>query len=490
MTLAEICQGYLTDLASISCLGMTMDSRQVSAGDVFIAIQGTQTHAERFVASAFEKGAVAVILETQQAELHNTLCRDFSGYVVYAYQLAEHASALAGHFYQQPSAKVTLYGVTGTNGKSSICNLIANFSSLLGAPAGVLGTLGNGLFGQLTPALNTTGSPVEVQASLSQQQQAGAMAIAMEVSSHGLVQHRVAALAFDCAIFTNLSRDHLDYHGTMQAYGAAKRRLFDFDSLQHRVINVDDEIGRRWAQECQNVIEYGFSANVSAAKFFKVTEATYLPQGLSFKFTSSWGNGAITAPLYGEFNVLNLAATLAALLAQGVELSKLVTAAPQLSAIDGRMEHFGANTKPSVVVDYAHTPDALKQALQGLALHCQANLWLIFGCGGDRDKGKRAEMAQAAEPLCQHIILTDDNPRTESPEMIVQDILAGFKNVASVEVIHSREQAISYALTQAAPQDVILVAGKGHEDYQIFADRTVHFSDRECVSALLKEATL
>lgn len=490
MKLAQICQGYLTNLPEVTCSGMTMDSRQVSPGDVFIAVQGTQTHAERFVASALEKGASAVILDTQQAELHNTYCSDYSGLVVYGYQLAQQVSSLAGKFFQQPSEALTLYGVTGTNGKSSICSLIANFLSLSGHPTGVLGTLGNGLFGQLTPAINTTGSPVEVQASLAQQLQAGATAVAMEVSSHGLVQRRVAALAFDCAIFTNLSRDHLDYHGTMQAYGEAKRSLFDFASLQHKVINVDDATGRQWAQEFEHCIEYGFSARSDSAQYFKVLKAQYLPQGIAFEFISSWGKGVVNAPLFGEFNVLNLAATMAALLAQGACLDKLLSLAPKLSAIDGRMEHFGANSKPSVVVDYAHTPDALKQALQGLALHCQAKLWLIFGCGGDRDKGKRSEMAQVAESLCQHIILTDDNPRSESPEAITQDILTGFKDPNRVKVIHCRERAIAHALAQASPEDVILVAGKGHEDYQIFADRTVHFSDRECVSALLKEATL
>ncbi|MFO6423292.1 UDP-N-acetylmuramoyl-L-alanyl-D-glutamate--2,6-diaminopimelate ligase [Motilimonas sp. KMU-193] len=489
MQLSDILDSLAPELGQISLTGLCLDSRKVKLGDVFVAIKGSQQDAAAFVPQALANGAVAALVETEQPEQDRQYQLGPKGQAIISiYQLSQQVSALAGHFYQHPGDKMTLVGVTGTNGKSTICCLMANWLTLLGQRAGVLGTIGNGLYGQLVAGLNTTGSPIEIQHELAKMQQQGASCVAMEVSSHGLDQHRVAALPFNTAIFTNLTRDHLDYHGSMAAYGAAKRRLFEFSSLQHKIINCDDEVGLAWLSEMPDAISVGFGLPAShQGKFLQVTSVQYLTHGLQFDFVSSWGEGQIQAPLYAQFNVFNLACVLTALLCQGIELQDLIQTAPKLSPVDGRMARFIADNKPTVVIDYAHTPDALAQALQGLALHCDAKLWVLFGCGGDRDKGKRPLMAQAAQQYGDQVIVVDDNPRTEPAADIVADIMAGFTSPEQVKVIHDRATAIAYALANAAPSDVILVAGKGHETYQIIGKQTLYYSDRDTVESLLQE---
>lgn len=485
MQLADLIDSLPAYLASLTVTGLTLDSRKVVSGDVFIAIQGSQQDASIYVPQALAHGAVAALVETQNPSLDRQLVSAEIP-AIYIYQLGLQVSAIAGKFYQQPADAMTLIGVTGTNGKSTICALMANWLTLLGAKAGVLGTLGNGLFGQLTVGLNTTGSPIEIQHELQKMHAQGATHVAMEVSSHGLVQHRVAALPFNTAIFTNLTRDHLDYHLTMDAYGDAKRQLFEFSSLQHKIINADCPLGQMWLRQMPDAISVGFSVPDShQGRYLQIVDAQYLNNGIAFNFVSSWGAGHISAPLYAKFNVANLAAVLVALLCQGYSLADLLALAPQLDAVDGRMAYISAPNKPAFVVDYAHTPDALAQALQGLKLHCQAKLWVLFGCGGDRDKGKRPEMAQAAQIYADQIIVVDDNPRRERPAAIVADILAGFTTTDNVQVIHDRKQAIAYALAHADPTDVILVAGKGHETYQIIGDETLYYSDRAAIESLL-----
>ncbi|MCP4324632.1 MAG: UDP-N-acetylmuramoyl-L-alanyl-D-glutamate--2,6-diaminopimelate ligase, partial [Alteromonadales bacterium] len=309
----------------------------------------------------------------------------------------------------------------------------------------------------------------------------------MEVSSHGLVQGRVSALPFHSAIFTNLSRDHLDYHGTMQEYVAAKKILFDKFPVKQRIINLDDQIGQNWLEEYSDAISYSAEGRkTSSHRFVTVKKVNYLPQGLSFQFDSSWGKGDISAPFYGDFNVANLAAVITQLLADDFSISQVERVVPQLNTVAGRMEQylFPANNT-TFVVDYAHTPDALEKALVALKKHSQSGrLICVFGCGGDRDKGKRSQMAKVAEAFADKVVLVDDNPRTEPAQHIMNDILSGFIYPEAVACINDRKTAITELLNSAQQDDLILVAGKGHEDYQIIGETRIDYSDRVLLASL------
>ncbi len=300
----------------------------------------------------------------------------------------------------------------------------------------------------------------------------------MEVSSHGLAQFRAEALDFDLAIFTNLSRDHLDYHNTMEEYAQAKFRLFNELSTKAQVINADDEIGREWLTQLPNAVAVSTNPKFAGNhQFVKATAVKFTLQGASIAFESSLGNGELHSRLIGAFNVNNLLTAFAGLLALGFDIQELVKTAPNLVGVAGRMECITAPNKPMVIVDYAHTPDALEKALQAARLHCEGELWCIFGCGGDRDAGKRPLMATIAEKLTDKVIATDDNPRTEDNQKIMADIVKGFSKPQ--QIIHNREEAIKTAIEQAKATDVILIAGKGHEDYQIIGTEKLHFSDQE-----------
>ncbi|OIN09983.1 UDP-N-acetylmuramoyl-L-alanyl-D-glutamate--2,6-diaminopimelate ligase [Oceanisphaera psychrotolerans] len=484
LTLRELAIPLGLSAPAIAIDAMTLDSRKVTPGTLFIAVKGHSVDGRRFIESALARGAAAVMFEADSPEQSGLDHRDHR--LLGVYRLPERLSLLAGAFYGDPSAELQLVGVTGTNGKSTVTQLVANWSCLLGTQAGVMGTLGNGLYGQLQDAINTTGSALEVQQQLAEQQQAGARRLAMEVSSHGLHQHRVAALNFDVAVFTNLSRDHLDYHGTMAEYGEAKRRLFEL-CRKARVINADDPLGRRWLRLYPDAIAYSLHGRLNDFGGRQLVAETvhFYGDGLKVTINSDWGNGVLSAPLMGRFNVANLLAAMGTLLALGEPFDRLLATAPRLSGVAGRMEPFTAPEQPLVVVDYAHTPDALEQVLQALRQHCKGRLWCLAGCGGDRDKGKRPLMAAAAEQGADVVILTDDNPRTESAEAIIEDMRRGLSEPDAVLVIHQRAEAIRHAIEQANAEDIILVAGKGHEDYQIVGTDKMHYSDRQTVSSLL-----
>ena len=350
-----------------------------------------------------------------------------------------------------------------------------------------MGTIGNGLFGHLKSSLNTTLDAISIFAELAAYQRHGVQYTLMEVSSHGLDLGRVQALPFYSAIFTNLTRDHLDHHGTMQRYALAKKRLFTEYSLQQSIINAEDATGKKWLAELPDAISYGQTEDQK--HYFSVQNICYNKQGICFEFHSSWGNGQISAPFYGHFNVENLSAVLCQLLAEGFSIAQLKKVFLALDTVPGRMEqYYFAKQDITFVVDYAHTPDALEKALQALHQHSEkGRLICLFGCGGDRDTGKRPEMAKVAEKFANEVILVDDNPRTEQASAIMQDILAGFTQPQKVRCIHSREDAIKHALKHAHAGDIILVAGKGHEDYQIIGKLRIHYSDRELLTALCKK---
>ncbi len=468
---------------ALTLTDIQLDSRRVGPGSLFVAIRGHQVDGRRFIEQAVAQGATAVVFEEDGEFIPPSTPVPCIG----MRDLPAHLSALAGYFYDQPAQKLDLVGITGTNGKSTTALLVANWRTLLGGKAGVMGTIGNGLFGNLIEAENTTGSAVQVQANLAALQEQGADLVAMEVSSHGLVQHRVAALPFAAAVFTNLSRDHLDYHGTMEAYGAAKEQLLQLVDETNAVINRDDEMGSKWLEKYPSAVAFSVNGPIEnhSGRQLTAQQLDFHQQGFRAQINSSWGNGVLSAPLLGRFNVSNVLAAMGVMLVLGYDFNELLATAPQLQPVTGRMECFGGGDTPLAVVDYAHTPDALEKALQALRVHCTGQLWCLVGCGGDRDRGKRPMMAAMAEQYADRVILTDDNPRTEEPARIMADMVAGLRDPAAVQVEHDRVKAIALAIGQASKQDIILVAGKGHEDYQIIGTDKRHYSDRETVAAAL-----
>jgi UDP-N-acetylmuramoyl-L-alanyl-D-glutamate--2,6-diaminopimelate ligase len=467
---------------------MTLDSRVAASGDLFVALVGHQADGRRYIPQAIAQGVAAVVAEAE-GEANDGEVREMHGVpVIYLSQLHQRLSALAGRFYREPSSALRLVGVTGTNGKTTTAQLLAQWSQLLGETSAVMGTVGNGLLGNVKPTENTTGSAVDVQQVLANLAEQGASFAAMEVSSHGLVQHRVSALKFAASVFTNLSRDHLDYHGDMVGYEAAKWLLFSEHDYGHAIINADDEVGRNWLARLPDAVAVTMEDNLQPGcrgRWLKATNVHYHDGGATVRFSSSWGDGEIESRLMGAFNVSNVLLALATLLVLGYPIDELVKTAPSLQPVCGRMEVFSAPGKPTVVVDYAHTPDALEKALQAARLHCSGKLWCVFGCGGDRDKGKRPIMGGIAEQYADVVVVTDDNPRTEEPKAIVADILVGMLDAGRAHVVSGRAEAVTNAIMQASENDVVLVAGKGHEDYQIVGTRRLDYSDRVTVARLL-----
>ena len=481
LTLNELAEVLDLQAPAIEITNIQLDTRLITPGSLFLALKGHQTDGRRFISKAIELGAAAVFFE-DDGEFN----LDHSSTAVPCIpvvNLSERVSFLSGVFYENPSHEMKLIGVTGTNGKSTVSHLIANWAHLLGDKTGVMGTLGNGLFGHLSATENTTGSAVSIQQQLHYFIQNDVTLTAMEVSSHGLVQHRVEALRFAVSVFTNLSRDHLDYHKTMDAYAAAKYQIFSHSKPENCIINIDDETGANWASKMSDCVVFGIDNRLDthSGRFVYASDVKYHSHGITISIHSSWGDGVISAPLLGKFNASNLLAALASLLVLQYDLKMLCQTAPRLQSVTGRMECFGLSTQPLVVVDYAHTPDGLEKALEAARQHCHGRLTCICGCGGDRDKGKRPLMAAIAEKMADRVILTDDNPRTEDPVGIMNDMVAGLSYPENVMIEHHREQAIELALQASLPGDIVVVAGKGHEDYQIIGTEKRHYSDRETV---------
>ena len=489
MPLKELIVPWINaDVKEIMLSGLNLDSRKIMKGDAFIALQGALLDGRAFIDKAIQQGASAVLSETHQVAKHGVINYRDNVPVIQVYQLSAMLSALAYRFYFPKKSLHKVIAVTGTNGKTTIASLLANCFMLLGKQCAQMGTIGNGLFGELKSSLNTTLDAVSVCSQLYDYQYNKHVDYTiMEVSSHGLSQGRVSALPFYSAIFTNLTRDHLDYHGTMACYGEAKKLLFQAYPVIHRIINGDDQTGVNWLNDFPDAIAYGVDDKVSeVGTYLKITRVNYQAQGIHFKFLSSWGKGEISAPFYGDFNVSNLAAVVAQLLAEKISIAQLETIFPKLTTVPGRMERYVfPASQLTFVVDYAHTPDALEKALSALQKHkSSGRLICVFGCGGDRDKGKRSEMAKVAESFAEKVVLVDDNPRSESPAMIMEDILSGFKAPEAVTKIHDRTQAVTFLLKHSLPGDIILLAGKGHEDYQIIGDTRLHYSDRELLASL------
>ena len=465
---------------------LQINSNAVKPGDVFLALAGVTGHGNRYIRQAIAAGAALVL--TDVLAVGDEALAPQSQIIVWP-DLPSVLPELVSRFYHDAVKSMNLVAITGTNGKSSTAIFINQLSELLDAPSAVIGTLGYGHYQNLTPLQNTTPHLVDLHRIFSKLHAEGRHLAAMEVSSHALVQQRVAGLKFETAIFTNLSRDHLDYHGTMEAYGDAKALLFVENQSRTAVINVSDAFGKKLAQISQlPVLAYGRLSDCHGfSRFLAYDELESDGHGFSCKLHTDAGQFNLHIPLLAEFNVQNVLAAMGAMVQLGYSLPAVVEAVRLLKSVPGRMEiwHFPGDV--SVVVDYAHTPDALQQSLIALRQQCRGRVWCVFGCGGDRDKGKRPLMGQIAELYADHVIITADNPRTEAVLDICNDIAAGMKTGANCQIEPDRESAIKLALIEAHAHDMILVAGKGHETYQILGSTVRDYDERKFIDALLAE---
>jgi UDP-N-acetylmuramoyl-L-alanyl-D-glutamate--2,6-diaminopimelate ligase len=483
--LGSLLEGFAQPTRDVELTDLAFDSRQVTPGAAFLACQGRTSHGVAHAAAAVERGAVAVLWEPAEGVEAPSLPPPVV--VVAVPGLRRLAGELADRFFGRPSAELRVAGFTGTNGKTTCAYLLAQAADLVGRRGMYLGTIGFGRPGALRDPGLTTPDVVSVHRRLAAARDAGARTMSLEVSSHALDQERVAAVRFDTAVFTNLTRDHLDYHGTLEAYGEAKARLFHMPGLQRAVINARDEFGARLATTLDPSVERVLFAASNelwiepGAGWIRLPEMRATPAGLTLHVESSWGAGTLRSRLVGEFNAENLLAVLGVLLGWGVPLQQALIALSTCVAPPGRMEAFGGGAQPLALVDYAHSPDALAKVLDAARAHARGRVFCVFGCGGDRDPGKRPTMGAIAETQADVVVVTDDNPRTEDSRHILEQILGGMRAPDAAHVIADRAEAIHYALAEADAGDVVVVAGKGHEDYQVVGTETRPFSDRAVV---------
>jgi UDP-N-acetylmuramoyl-L-alanyl-D-glutamate--2,6-diaminopimelate ligase len=478
--LGDLLDGLPPQLAAIGITALSLDSRKLTPGSLFVALPGSAGHGLDYLQEAVAAGCAAVAAEVDAKWNSERVAALRAGIPVIAADKL-FPGAMAARFYGDPSSELTIFGYTGTNGKTTCAWLTAEALE----NCAMIGTLGNGVPGRLHPATHTTPDAITLQKMFADYLQAGISAVAMEVSSHALEQQRVDGVDIDVAVFTNISRDHLDYHATMHSYGEAKQRLFRHPGLKCAVINMDDPYGEVIADSLGDGVrplKVGVDAPDVALRALQVEQTQ---QGLRMVLRYGEQQARLASPLIGRFNVDNLLCVAGALLAAGVPLVQAVRRLTGLAGAPGRMERFGGGQQPLVVVDYAHTPDALENALRAARAHAAGELTCLFGCGGDRDRGKRPIMGGIAEQFADHVILTDDNPRSEDGDEIIEQILHGMQHPA--RVVRNRREAITLAIAQARPGDLVLVAGKGHEEQQVSAERSVHFSDREEVARILEE---
>lgn len=507
------------DVSNISIRGLSIDSRDIEAGYLFVAVQGVIHHGKQFITQAVANGACAILIDEAEGAIACTVP------VITIPRLQNVLSEIAGRFYHHPSSQIPVYGFTGTNGKTTCSHMLAQCLAAYGINCGVMGTLGYGVVAatdrasdsstvdnskvisandesytqfvvepeeRFTATGMTTADPVSTQKICSELLARNAKAIAMEVSSHGLTQHRVENIDINTAVFTNLTHDHLDYHVSMKAYGEAKARLFDMPSITGAVINQDDEFSGELVKHIkQNVRLATYSLSQSDTKYtesvahFSFSDSKYTSQGVTAVLHTPEGEFSVTTQLVGEFNLSNILAVVSSLYLNNYSLKKIVGLLPTLKSVPGRMELIANQINLQVVVDFAHTPDALKNALKALRTHQNINIWCVFGCGGDRDTEKRSKMATIAEQLANHIVVTNDNPRSEPTQNIFNDIKQGFSR--EHKIIENRADAITYVIEHAQKGDAVLIAGKGHEDYQIIGSEKIQFSDQLQVALSLRK---
>jgi UDP-N-acetylmuramoyl-L-alanyl-D-glutamate--2,6-diaminopimelate ligase len=482
-SLKQIVRSIGLDSPDIDVSYLSCNTADVRKDTLFIAFKGLHFDARSVITDVVKNGAVAVIYDD---------CDD--GFIppncgvpcLPCHNLVLCQSKIASIFYDKPSSKLKLIGVTGTNGKSTVTHLVAQWSSLLGVKTGVMGTIGTGFYPNLKPSANTTMQALDLEKELSSLQSDGASAIAMEVSSHGLALKRVEELQFSIAAFTNLSRDHLDFHKTMENYANTKFELFKMVESQNTVINVDDPIGIEFYNKLPNALRFSCH-HIDGDSVLYAKSIDYVPHGIIVNVAGSYGTAELSVPLIGGFNVQNLLCATGIMLLMGFKLFDLALTAPKLNAVCGRMECFKSKNSPLLIVDYAHTPDGLEKALMAIKEHNFGHVTCICGCGGDRDTGKRPIMAKIACDMADKVIFTNDNPRTEDPSKIIEMMLHGVSDCKNYSVIFDRTEAITKAFKDSKNGDVILIAGKGHEDYQIIGLKKHHYSDRELAQKLVEK---
>jgi len=483
--LSSVLRG-IAQVSSTIVSDLRLDSRLVQPGDAFVAVAGTASHGIRHAATAVANGAIAIFYdpaEVESADLPSV------GKAIAIPALKSHLGELADRAYGQPSAILEVAAVTGTNGKTTCAWLYAICRD---EQAAYLGTIGSGRPPHVTPTTHTTADVFSLNKTLADFYTSGSRHVGIEVSSHALDQNRVAGVRIPIAAFTNLTRDHLDYHGSMASYGAAKERLFSCRNVCHAIINVDDSFGAELISRLPASVEPTLvSLNhvaPSTRRYVVAMQIDCRETGLVLHGHSHEGAFKLETRLVGRFNAENLLIVLGMLLASGLSLAQASERLAIATAPPGRMETFPSVVGPLVVVDYAHTPDALDKALSALSAHVRGDLYCVFGCGGDRDPGKRPLMAKVAEAHSKYVVVTDDNPRTEDPDAIVSAIVAGFSGHAQVRVERDREVAIRSTVARARRGDIVLIAGKGHEDYQILGTETRYFSDRAIADDLTRRA--
>lgn len=486
----------LDDCNDIQIGGLAVDSRKVQKDDLFFAYQGETSHGLMFADMAIKNGAITVIwdgCENCDSEI-SEISQQVSS--LHCDDLKIKMGEIADRFYQHPSAQLKVTGVTGTNGKTSVAHFLAQCMDEPGKRCGVLGTLGNGFIGDLNNTGLTTADALAVHRDLEILRANQATNVVMEVSSHGLDQGRVNGVLFNTAVFTNLSHEHLDYHKTLEAYAEVKRKLFFMPGLNSAVINLDDDYGRALAKECKDRLSvWAYSTKNDfenwqdyANYFVQASNIKAVANGFEVTVKTAKGEGDLFISLLGSFNVSNVMAVLSVLLVNDWPLDAALKKITDISPVPGRMEVITEKGQPSVVVDFAHTPNALEEACKSVKAHFDGQLWCVFGCGGDRDSSKRPLMAKAAQDFADRIIVTSDNPRSEPPKKIVDEIVAGFEDESKIKIILDRRDAITYALENAQENDVVLLAGKGHESAQLIAGKSYDFDDRlvakECLAVM------
>ena len=482
-TLAKLLHDYAV-APEIPVAGIASDSRKLGPGFLFLACEGATSHGLDYLRQARDAGVCAIAWDSSTADSPD----DIGIPMIAVENLAQHLGDIANRFYGKPSSHLKTIGITGTNGKTTVAWMIKECLRQLDQRCGYVGTLGFGLNDLQVAEGMTTPAAVELHEHLADFVDQRATHAAIEVSSHALSQGRADGVEFDAALFTNLTRDHLDYHGDMRSYFESKASLFLSYPSRHKIINIDSEFGAELAERCDhNVVtvstEFDRVANDRAYVFVRSVLAT--ENASEITISSSWGDGKFTLPMPGEFNVANAALVLAYLLIAGIDLEQACDVLALLEAPPGRMQRISARGS-SVYVDYAHTPDAIESALRALRPHSQGNIWCVFGCGGDRDTGKRPLMGGLVERLADKIVVTTDNPRNEDPKKIIEEILAGLSNADKATVIEDRAAAIAWTIAEAGPSDVVLIAGKGHEDYQEVAGERRPFSDAALAAAAVE----
>jgi UDP-N-acetylmuramoyl-L-alanyl-D-glutamate--2,6-diaminopimelate ligase len=465
--------------------GIKTDSRAIQKGDLFLAYVGEMNDGRNYIGQAVQNGAVAIAFEANDGYTPPKVdipCIPIA-------QLKQKLGRIAAIFYGEPSNDLIVFGVTGTNGKTSCVYFLAQLLAHA-HKVGILSTIGNGVYPHLTPSLNTTVGAVDIQRTLAEFKKLGCQYVCMEVSSHSLVQGRINDVKFDTVIFTNLSRDHLDYHQDMEKYFQAKEKLFDDFCWQHAIVNADDTFGRRLLTNLINKhsLPIAYSLKLSPLKnsmaWFEAIEKRHF--GFRVTLNTRKGKGDCDIPVLGTFNLYNVLAAISAVLSNDLEIDSILEILPVLKMPNGRMDVIHQTGKPTIVIDFAHTPDALEKALKAIRPFCRGELWCIFGCGGDRDEGKRAQMAKTVELNADCVVLTADNPRNEPIERIMFQTRQGFSMPSLVHEDIDRQRAIFYAIKHAKPNDVILIAGKGHEAYQEIDGVRHSFNEHAVVKEALK----